>query len=175
MFIVSKQEGFSLIELLLVVAVILVITAIAVPNLLRARISANESAAAATIRNLNNSQATYILNFGNVGYADTLAKLGPGNPCNENNACLVDEWIGCAAQPCAKSGYQYYLVAAAGPPVGSYTFTATPVGWNSTGRRNICTVEDGVIRQQVGASAKLSSGVAHNICTDPSQYSALGD
>lgn len=168
-----KNNGFSLIELLIVVAIILLIAAIAVPNLLRAKMSANESAAVATIRNLNNSQATYIINFGKAGYADTLAKLGPGTPCDDTHACLVDELLGCAAQPCNKSGYQFYLAPGAGVPVGSYTFTATPLGWNSTGRQNVCTLEDGVIREQLGPTDKLTAPVAHGDCADPAQYSAI--
>lgn len=171
----KRNSGFSLIELLIVVAIILLIAAIAVPNLLRARMSANESAAVATIRNLNNSQATYLINFGTVGFADTLVKLGPGNPCDQTHACLADELIACASQPCNKSGYQYYLVTGAGVPLGAYTFTATPVGWNTTGHRNICTLEDGVIRQQVNPSAKLSAGLAHSVCATPASYIAVAE
>ena len=168
-----KVRGFSLIELLIVVAIILLIAAIAVPNLLRAKMSANESAAVATVRNLNNSQATYIINFGKTGYADTLAKLGPGTPCDNTHACLVDELLGCGAPPCDKSGYQFYLVADAGVPVGFYTFTATPLGWNSTGKRNVCSSENGVIKQQTSPVGKLTSPVAHDVCADPAQYPAI--
>ncbi len=73
-----KQKGFSLIELLIVVAIILIIAAIAIPNLLRARISANDSAAAATIRTINTAEVTYSTSYVTSGYADTFTKLGPG-------------------------------------------------------------------------------------------------
>ena len=72
-----KQKGFSLIELLIVVAIILIIAAIAIPNLLRARISANDSAAAATIRTINTAEVTYSTTYVASGYANTFTKLGP--------------------------------------------------------------------------------------------------
>ena len=73
-----KQKGFSLIELLIVVAIILIIAAIAIPNLLRARIAANESAAAGTLRTINTAEVAYLTAYPSVGYAVTLAALGPG-------------------------------------------------------------------------------------------------
>ena len=72
-----KQKGFSLIELLIVVAIILIIAAIAIPNLLRARISANDSAAAATIRTINTAEVTYSTTYVAAGYAP-LYKARPG-------------------------------------------------------------------------------------------------
>jgi len=168
-----KVRGFSLIELLIVVAIILIIAAIAIPNLLRARISANDAAAASTVRNLNNSQATYLIQYGSIGYAATLAMLGPSNPCGPAGACLVDEVIGCPGASCIKSGYQYYLLTQPTTPVVSYTFTATPVGWATTGQRNICSNEDGIIKQQLAAVASLGGPVPSLACGDPAQYTTL--
>ena len=71
-----KQKGFSLIELLIVVAIILIIAAIAIPNLLRARIAANESASVSAIRTINTAEVTYATSFPTKGYSDTLAVLG---------------------------------------------------------------------------------------------------
>jgi prepilin-type N-terminal cleavage/methylation domain-containing protein len=107
-----KQKGFSLIELLIVVAIILIIAAIAIPNLLRARISANDSAAAATIRTINTAEVTYSTTYVAAGYADTFTKLGPDAAgCvapTAAAACLVDNVLGCAANnPCPKGGYNY--------------------------------------------------------------------
>src|SRR6476646_9054560 len=107
----TKAKGFSLIELLIVVAIILIIAAIAIPNLLRSRMLANQAAAVSTLRNINNSQASYIAEFTAQGYADNFVKLGPGLPCDATHACLVDDVIGCASQPCVKSGYGYFLVS----------------------------------------------------------------
>ena len=73
-----KQKGFSLIELLIVVAIILIIAAIAIPNLLRARIAANESSAVSSIRTINTAEVTYQSAYPTLGYSDTLGKLGPG-------------------------------------------------------------------------------------------------
>ena len=76
-----KQKGFSLIELLIVVAIILIIAAIAIPNLLRARMAANESAAASSIRTVNTAEVSYILAYPTVGYAAALTTLGGASPC----------------------------------------------------------------------------------------------
>src|SRR5438270_13707664 len=104
-----KQRGFSLIELLIVVAIILIIAAIAIPNLLAARIQANEASAVATLRTLNTAQTNYQIVYNS--YADNLAKLG-GNPMapTANAAGLVDWLLGCPAQPCPKSGFNFAIV-----------------------------------------------------------------
>jgi type IV pilus assembly protein PilA len=172
----KPQKGFSLIELLIVVAIILIIAAIAIPNLLRSKQSANEAAAVSVIRNIHNSQAVYIVEFTNsVGYANSLIKLGPGVPCDMTHACLSDQLVGCAAEPCVKSGFMFYLGSTSGAaPFGDYTSTATPVVWASTGSKNFCTTEDGVIRYQKAAAASFSAAVVHSDCMDPAQFTPLG-
>ncbi|HEY2232273.1 MAG TPA: prepilin-type N-terminal cleavage/methylation domain-containing protein [Candidatus Angelobacter sp.] len=180
-----KQKGFSLIELLIVVAIILIIAAIAIPNLLRARISANDSAAAATIRTINTAEVTYSTTYVAAGYADTFTKLGPDAAgCvapTAAAACLVDNVLGCAANnPCPKGGYNYFLTAAiVGPPVADYTTSAGPLG-TSTGSRNYCSNPDAVVRFNssttvLAAPATLAQcatiGAAPN--TTAGQYMAL--
>src|ERR1700751_443775 len=96
-----KQKGFSLIELLIVVAIILIIAAIAIPNLMRARIASNESAAASTVRSLNTAETSYNTQYPSVGFA-SLSSLSdggtaaacPGSPAS-TNACLIDNVLGC--------------------------------------------------------------------------------
>jgi len=168
----KRARGFSLVELLIVVAIILVIAAIAIPNLLRSRMSANESAAVSTVRNVQNSQAAYIVLYGSIGYASSLQKLGPGSPCDATHACLVDEVIGCASEPCAKGGYEYYLTSLTS---ADYTTTATPRSWATSGTQNYCSIEDGSLRHQLSPATKLASAVTHTDCADTTKYLGLSN
>jgi prepilin-type N-terminal cleavage/methylation domain-containing protein len=170
----NVTRGFSLIELLIVVAIILIIAAIAIPNLLKSRMAANQAAAVSTLRNINNSQATYIAEFAQIGFADTFVKLGPGTPCDFTHACLVDDVIGCAAQPCAKSGYKYFIASTSGaPPIIDYRTTASPLTWSGTGVENYCSMNDGVLRKEVGSTASLTVIVSVADCSDVTKYVAV--
>ncbi|MGA8492811.1 MAG: prepilin-type N-terminal cleavage/methylation domain-containing protein [Terriglobales bacterium] len=149
-----KQRGFSLIELLIVVAIILIIAAIAIPNLLRARMSANESSAASSIRTVNTVQVSYLSMYPSVGYANSLAALGPpaatGCPASgpvSKNACLIDYGLASATSAAtAKSGYYFGMgVPAGGPPNQGYTVGGAPAAFNRTGVRGFCSSEDAVI------------------------------
>jgi len=170
----NKNKGFSLIELLIVVAIILIIAAIAIPNLLRSKMSANQAATVATIRNINSSEVGYISEFNQMGYADTFAKLGPGVPCDATHACMLDELVGCVAQPCIKSGYGYFLLSTSGAaPFPDFASSSTPVGWGSSGQANFCSMDDFVLRQQITSVGKLAGAVLRSVCVDGTQYSAI--
>jgi type IV pilus assembly protein PilA len=138
----QKQRGFSLIELLVVVAVILIIAAIAIPGFERSRISANEASAVVSMRAVNTAQVSYATTYTSIGYADDLAKLGsvPGPPAppSANAAGLLDWVLGCMAQPCAKSGYNFSINAGPGPQVNTYSITAVPILPGRTGYRGFC-------------------------------------
>lgn len=153
--LIRKTKGFSLIELLIVVAIILIIAAIAIPNLLRARISANEASAASSVRTINTVQVTYLSSYPAVGYANSVASLGPpaitGCPATgpvSASACLIDFGLATATSPAtAKTGYYFGMgVPAGGPPNQGYTVGGAPAAFNQTGVRGFCSNEDGAIR-----------------------------
>jgi type IV pilus assembly protein PilA len=130
----KKPNGFSLIELLIVVAIILIIAAIAIPNLLKARISANEASAVTSIHSVNTAEITYATIFPQVGYSATLVDLGPGGGCNAPAAaCIIDATLAGGI----KSGYTFtYVQTAGGPPSPGYTLNADPLTRGITGQRS---------------------------------------
>jgi prepilin-type N-terminal cleavage/methylation domain-containing protein len=139
-----NHKGFSLIELLIVVAIILVIAAIAVPSYLRSRIAANESAAVASIRTLNTAMISYNSAYPTVGYAGTLGALA-GTTCappDSTSACLVDTQLGGGL----KNGYTFTLSNVTGTPNATYTIIGAPVLPNGSGIRYFCSFQDSVVR-----------------------------
>ncbi len=147
----KKQKGFSLIELLIVVAIILIIAAIAIPNLLHARMAANEASAVQSVKTINTVEISYSAAYPMVGYAPSLASLGGMSPCtpSSNNACLIDSGLASGT----KAGYSFTAVGAGGPPATQYYATAVPVTVNRTGIRSFCSFEDAVIRVQPTGAA----------------------
>jgi type IV pilus assembly protein PilA len=164
-----KQKGFSLIELLIVVAIILIIAAIAIPNLLRARMAANESSAASIVRTLNTAEVSYVTAYPSTGYAATMAALGgAATPCIPAvaNACLIDNTLATNGNPPAtgKSGYSFAAAGAAvapSPVFSTYLVTATPLAQGSSGVNSFCSVEDAVVRKQ--PTGAIVAG--HDLCS----------
>jgi type IV pilus assembly protein PilA len=161
-----KQDGFSLIELLIVVAIILIVAAIAIPNLVRARIAANDSSAAASVRAINNAQITYFGAYPTVGFSTTLAALGGAAPCTPSitTACVIDNYLATSGGGAGKSGYNFNSTGS--PSSGSlinnqfYT-TGAPIS-TQYGTRSYCSVEDAVIRIQPAGTITLVP--SYNAC-----------
>src|SRR5258706_11256747 len=153
-----KQKGFSLIEWLIVVAIILIIAAIAIPNLLRARIAANESSAVASIRTLNTAQISYNSAYPTVGYAATLGALA-GTSCSppsSTGACLIDTVLAGGV----RNGYSFTLTNVTGTPNSTYTVIAGPVNQNYSGVRYFCSYNDAVVRFSMTNIATCDNSIA---------------
>ena len=151
------QKGFSLIELLIVVTIILIIAAIAIPNLMRSKMTANEAAAVEALRTLNSTTLMYSTTYG--GFPRAISDLGPagGSPNPSSSAAdLIDSVLATGI----KSGYKFTFSVVATDPAGnvlSYAITASPVTPGTTGQRSFFTDPSGTIRASTGGSADSSS------------------
>jgi type IV pilus assembly protein PilA len=142
----KKNKGFSLIELLIVVAIILIIAAIAIPNLIKARMAANEGSATASMRTLGSSQMLYKSSQGN--FSGTIAALSAEG--------YIDNVLGSGT----KSGYVFTTAKVAASPNLAFTASASPIdvtALTATGKRQYFTDQTQVIRYAIGAAATTSS------------------
>ncbi len=162
-----KHNGFSLIELLIVMAITLIIAAMAIPGLLRSRTAANEASAVYSLRNINTAQIAYASTYPTLGFAVDLATLGPGDthapPPSSANAMLLDGVLGAAspggnavgtANP--KSGYKFYISNTSGAPISTFTAHGDPVAYAQTGNRYFLIDSSGVVRYNATQIASSS-------------------
>jgi prepilin-type N-terminal cleavage/methylation domain-containing protein len=152
----KRQAAFSLIELLIVVAIILIIAAIAIPSFLNSRMSANEASAVAGIRSISTAETAYATSYPAIGYSSALIHLGDGGSGNcvaiSTRACLLDSILSGGI----KSGYSFTYVNDGSTPSISYTVTADPALRGASGRRSFFSNEPGVIRFNNAAAATLT-------------------
>ena len=153
-----NRKGFTLVEIMIVVAIIALLAAIAIPNLLRARLQANESAAQAAMKTIVTAEVTY--RTANTGYG-TLTELGAATPA------YIDATLGCAGGTCDKSGYRFESTP--GADNESFYATAIPVSPNVTGVRSFCITEDGVVRVDPAGSTAGSRDACLAAPFTPSQ------
>jgi type IV pilus assembly protein PilA len=152
----KKQKGFSLIELLIVVAIILIIAAIAIPNLMKSKMAANESSAVGSVRTINTGQVTYAASCPGVGFSATLAELNTGALCAGGTG-IIDNVLATGV----KSGYTFtYTPVAANGLNTTYTTVAVPQTVGTTGQRGFFSDQTGVIRYTLDGSAPTAASSA---------------
>ena len=141
-----KAKGFSLIELLIVVAIILIIAAIAIPNLIRSKLVANEASAVASVRTITTAETAYAQTFPSIGYTCTIGELGPpasGGPITSSSAGILDAVLASGV----KAGYTFSISNCTGVPISTYSSMAVPLTVGASGTRSFCSDVSGIIRQ----------------------------
>lgn len=177
----SAMKGFSLVELLIVVMIILIISAVAIPNLFRSKIAANESSAASSVRQITTAEGTYASSWGS-GYAASLTNLGgPAAACAAGataaNACLIDDLISVA--PFTKSGYTFAAAGTilVGANFSGYEVNATANAVQTTGVRAFCADASGVVKYVTPGPAPigLAAGSCAGVATVPGTSGPIGN
>jgi type IV pilus assembly protein PilA len=152
----KKQKGFSLIELLIVVAIILIIAAIAIPNLMKSKMAANESSAVGSVRTINTGEVTYAASCPSVGFSATLVELNTGAVCAGGTG-IIDNVLATGV----KSGYTFAYAPLATAGINTtYTTTAVPQSVGTTGQRGFYSDQTGVIRYTLDGTAPTNASSA---------------